>query len=69
MPTPENPFELPEVRPGLQETVPDAVPARNRHDLPIPPDLVDDLIRQIDDGKEHPGKTEDDDKSVPTTIH
>ena len=67
MSNPENKFELPEVRPGLQETVPDA--GGSRHDLPIPPDLVDDLIRQIDDGKKAPGKTEGDDRPVPPTIH
>ena len=66
---PENNFEIPEVRPGLQETVPDAAPDRQRHELPIPSDLVDDLIRQIDEEKIDPGSDGDEDGPKAPTFH
>lgn len=69
MPHTENNFEIPEGRPELQEIVPDAAPDRHRNELPIPPDLVDDLMKQIDDGKTDPGIGEDEDGPKAPTFH
>ncbi len=66
---PENNFEIPEVRPGLRETIPDAAPDRQRQELPLPSDLVDDLIKQIDDGRVDPGASEDEDGPKVPTFH
>lgn len=62
-----SPFEessLPEIRPGLEEVVPDTASDPDRYELPIPPDLVDDLLRKID---EEDG--EGDEMPIPPTVH
>lgn len=62
-----SPFEkppLPEVRPGLEEVIPDASSDHDRYELPIPSDLVEDLLRKIDEEE-----GEGDETPIPPTVH
>lgn len=65
-----SPFEkpsLPEVRPSSEKVIPDVSSDPDRYELPIPPDLVEDLLRKIDE--EDREKGEGDEMPIPPTVH